>query len=293
MCASKTTPPVHGELAPVDNGRWRNPTIAPLGDNRLAAGAPYADRVLAGDAKFGPHEQGIGVNQYGSAGARALRLMVGYVSPAGVDPVAMADVAPYWQLVHFASAEQIYAQGDIADRLYVVVSGDVKLSRTSSFGRTVLTLVGPQEMFGALSLFDPGPRMASATALSEVWAVAIDHDIIRAMIRKHPHIAEQFLQCLARRLKRTTDDLADLVFIDSKGRVAKRLLQLARRIGAAEAGALRVVLHLTRAEIGQLAGVGREEVSKSMSEFTRRGWIKVDGPSVLIRSPERLARRAR
>jgi CRP/FNR family transcriptional regulator, cyclic AMP receptor protein len=124
------------------------------------------------------------VIRFGSGEARALRLIVGDGSPAGVDPVAVADVAPHWQLVHFAKAEQIYAQGDAADRLYIVVSGDVKLSRTSSFGRTVLTLVGPQEMFCALSLFDPGPRMASATALSEVWAVAIDHDIIRAMIRK-------------------------------------------------------------------------------------------------------------
>jgi CRP/FNR family cyclic AMP-dependent transcriptional regulator len=98
---------------------------------------------------------------------------------------------------------------------------------------------------------------------------------------------------LARRLKRTNDDLADLVFTDAAGRVAKRLLQLARRIGTAEFGALRFVLHLTRAEIGQLAGVDRETVSKSMSEFARRGWIKVDGSRVLIRSPERLARRAR
>ena len=74
------------------------------------------------------------------------------------------------------------------------MSGDVKLSRTSPVGRTVLTLVGPQEMFGAVSLFDPAPHTTSATALSEVWTAVIDHDIIRAMIRKHPPVAEQFLQ---------------------------------------------------------------------------------------------------
>lgn len=231
--------------------------------------------------------------QFASAEARALWRVVGSGCPAGVDPVAVADVAPDLQLVHFAKAEQIYAQGDAADRLYIVLSGEVKLSRTSSFGRTVLTLVGPQEMFGVLSLFDPGPLMASATALSEVRALAIDHDTIRGMIHKHPPVAEQFLQILARRLKRTDDDLADLVFTDATGRVAKRLLQLARRIGTPEADALRVELHLTRAEIGELAGVPRETVSKSMSDFTRRGWITVDGPSVLIRSPERLAGRAR
>jgi Cyclic nucleotide-binding domain len=167
-------------------GRFGVSQSVSRGADRLAAGATDADRVLAGDAKFGPHEEGIGVIQFGSAEARALGLMVGDGSPAGVDPVAVADVAPHWQLVHFAKAEQIFAQGRAADRLYIVVSGDVKLSRTSSFGRAVLTLVGPREMFGALSLFDPGPRMASATALSEVWAVAIDHGIIRAMIRSIP-----------------------------------------------------------------------------------------------------------
>jgi len=54
-----------------------------------------------------------------------------------------------------------------------------------------------------------------------------------------------------------------------------------------------VVHNLTQTEIAQLAGVSRETVSISMTNFARRGWIRVDGPSVLIRNPERLARRAR
>jgi len=53
--------------------------------------------------------------------------------------------------------------------------------------------------------------MASATALSDVWAGAIDHDAIRSMFPKHPDVAQRFLQILARRLKRTNDGIADLV----------------------------------------------------------------------------------
>jgi CRP/FNR family cyclic AMP-dependent transcriptional regulator len=228
----------------------------------------------------------------GSAEAPALRVMVGYDARDGIDAVNVPGAAPSWQLVAFSKAQQIYAEGDTADRLYIVVSGAVKLSRTSSFGR-MLTIVGPREMFGALSLFDPGPRMASATALSDVSAVAIDHDTIRSMIRKHPDVAQRFLQILARQLKRTDDDIADLALIDGTGRVAKRLLQLARRMGTPEAGALRVVHHLTQVEIAQLAGVSRETANKSMSYFTRRGWITVDRRTILIRNAERLARRAR
>jgi CRP-like cAMP-binding protein len=224
--------------------------------------------------------------------ARAHGVVVGRAAP-DFDPVNVAGAAPYWRLVAFPEEQRIYAEGDPADRLYVIVSGTVKLSRTSSFG-PILTIVGPREMFGALSLFDPGPRIASATALSDVSAVAIDHDTVRSMIAKHPDIAQQFLQILARRLKRTNDEIADLVFLDGMGRVAKRLLQLAHQMSTPEAGALRVAHHLTQVEIAQLAGVSRETVNQSMSEFTRRGWITADRrQSVLIRNAERLARRAR
>jgi CRP/FNR family cyclic AMP-dependent transcriptional regulator len=228
-----------------------------------------------------------------TAQAGALGLIDGRDSSVGINLVTAIAAGPHWQLVAFSKAQRIYAQGDAADRLYVVVSGAVKLSRTSPFGRDVLTVVGPQEMFGALSLFDPGPRRASAIALSDVRAAAIDHHAIRSMIQAHPRIAEQLLQMLARRLKRTNDDVSDHMFTDATGRVAKCLLQLARRIGVSEGDALRVVHNLTQTEIAQLAGVSRETVSISMTNFARRGWIRVDGPSVLIRNPERLARRAR
>jgi CRP/FNR family transcriptional regulator, cyclic AMP receptor protein len=126
-----------------------------------------------------------------------------------------------------------------------------------------------------------------------VRAAAIDHHALRSMIQIHPRIAEEFLQLLARRLKRTNDDLSDHMFADATGRVAKCLLQLADRIGAPEGDALRVVHNLTQVEIAQLAGVSRETVSKSITNFARRGWIRVDGPSILIRNPQRLARRVR
>jgi CRP/FNR family transcriptional regulator, cyclic AMP receptor protein len=144
----------------------------------------------------------------------------------------------------------------------------------------VLAVLGPQEIFGASSVLDPGPRMASATALSEVRAAAIDRHAISSLILEHPRIAEQLLQILSRRGKHAHDELADLVFTDGT-------------IGTPEAGALRVVHNLTQAEIAQLAGVSRETVNKSMSEFARRGWINIDGPGVLIRNPERLEWRAR
>ena len=98
---------------------------------------------------------------------------------------------------------------------------------------------------------------------------------------------------LARRLRRTNDSLADLIFTDVPGRVAKNLLQMAGRFGTRDGGVLRVTHDLTQEEIAQLVGASRETVNKALADFASRGWLRLDGKSIIILDPERLARRAR
>jgi len=148
-------------------------------------------------------------------------------------------------------------------------------------------------MFGELSIFDPGVRTSSATTITEVRAVSMDRETVRAWIADRPEIAEKMLRVLARRLRRTNHKLADLFFTDVPGRVAKQLLQLAQRFGRQEGDALRVSHDLTQEEIAQLVGASRETVNKALADFAHRGWICLDGKSVLICECESLARRAR
>jgi CRP/FNR family transcriptional regulator, cyclic AMP receptor protein len=77
------------------------------------------------------------------------------------------------------------------------------------------------------------------------------------------------------------------------GRVAKQLLALAQRFGIREDGGLRVTHDLTQEEIAQLVGASRETVNKALADFAHHGWIRLEGKSVLICDPERLAHRAR
>jgi CRP-like cAMP-binding protein len=117
--------------------------------------------------------------------------------------------------------------------------------------------------------------------------------MLRPWIEAHPEVGERLLQVLARRLRRTNDSVADLIFTDVPGRVAKSLLQLARQFGSQESGLLRVTHDLTQEEIAQLVGASRETVNKALADFAHRGWLRLEGKSVLILEPERLARRAR
>ena len=188
----------------------------------------------------------------------------------------------------------IFSEGEAGDRMYVVLDGKVKLGQTSPDGReSLLAVLGPGEVFGELSLFDPGPRTATATAVTDTVVVGLGHGDLRPWLTGRPEVAEALLQALAQRLRRTNEALADLVFSDVPGRVAKQLLDLADKFG--EPGPEGVLVHhdLTQEELAQLVGASRETVNKALADFTQRGWVEVDQRQVLLVDMERLARRAR
>ena len=211
----------------------------------------------------------------------------------GVDS-AVAALTKQLQPVDFARRWTVFAQGEPADRLYIIISGKVKIGHRSPEGREhLLAIMGPPEMFGELSIFDDGPRTASATTLTQVRAVSLDRDTLRGWMADRPEVAEQLLRVLARRLRRTNNKLTDQIFTDVPGRVAKQLLQLAQQFGTREGDALRVAHDLTQEEIAQLVGAGREATNQALGTFADRGWIQLESHTMLIRDAENLARRAR
>lgn len=188
----------------------------------------------------------------------------------------------------------VFREGDTGDRLFVVLDGKVKITRASADGReNLIAVLGAGEMFGELSLFDPGPRTASVSTITDSTLASLDHDDLRPLLLERPGVAVELLQALAQRLRRTNEAMADLVFTDVPGRVAKALLDLAEKFGVAESDGTRVRHDLTQEELAQLVGASRETVNKALSEFAHRGWLRIEGRSVLLLDSERLARRAR
>ena len=196
--------------------------------------------------------------------------------------------------VKLSRGEHLFLEGQDGDRLYVVLEGKIKLTRASADGRENLTSVlGPGEMFGELSLFDPRPRTMGAVAVTDARLAALDHDDLRKWLADKPEVAMHLLRALVRRLRRTNDVLSDLVFTDVPGRVAKALLDLAERFGTQQDDGLQVNHDLTQEELAQLVGASRETVNKALADFVTRGWVQLHPKSVLLIDPERLRKRAR
>jgi CRP-like cAMP-binding protein len=196
--------------------------------------------------------------------------------------------------VQLGRGEVLFREGDTGDRVYVVIDGKVKLGRTSSDGReNLLALLGPGQMFGELSLFDPGPRSATVTAVTDTVLLSLANEDMLTWLTGRPEVARGLLLQLGQRLRRSNDTLADLVFSDVPGRVAKALLDLSTRFGVPSEEGVRVVHDLTQEELAQLVGASRETVNKALADFAGRGWLRLEQRSVVILDLERLRRRAR
>lgn len=211
----------------------------------------------------------------------------------GVDPSDAAEWYARLEWWRFSAGQFIFEQGDPGDLLYIILTGKVKVGCSSADGReNLFSVLGPSDMFGEMSILDPGPRMSTATALTEVEAVAMDRAILREWIASRPEVSEQLLRVLARRLRRMSTTRAEMVFTDAPGRIAKLLLRLAQRFGVQRDGAVELTHDLTQDEIAQLVGASRETVNKVLSDFTNRGWIRLRGKGVIISEAEHLAMRA-
>ncbi len=190
--------------------------------------------------------------------------------------------------------ETIFREGDDGHAMYVLVRGKVKLARTARDGReNLLALLGVGDMFGELTVFDPGPRMSRAHAVEDSVVYELPKDTLDVWLDDHLDMSRHMLRALAQRIRRTSNTMADLIFSDVPGRVAKAILDLGHRFGRMERGHVTVRHGLTQEELAQLVGASRETVNKALADFASRGWIDVHIGAVEVYEPERLRARSR
>lgn len=200
-----------------------------------------------------------------------------------VDRDVLAAAAEQLELRRFPTGFAMATQSNRCGEVYVIVSGKVKVAYRRAEGKQmVFSILGPKEMFGAVMLFDPEARGITATALTEVVAVSIKRHQFLAWIAQCPEFSNQVLRLFARWVKASMNSLADFGSGDPQGRVAMQLLLLRKRFGQRDGEAVRVVHDLTLEDFSLLVGVAPETVCETLREFENRGWIRVEGGSVVV-----------
>src|SRR5256884_1653304 len=178
----------------------------------------------------------------------------------------------------FRSGEAIFHREDPGQVLYVIKEGKVKISLISPDGQEIsLVVFGKGECFGEFAILDGLPRSADAVALEKVECYTLQRSDFHNAIMKNPRIAIQIMEVLCERLRRTDQQVEDLIVLDVYGRVAKKLLELAETHGAKqEDGSILINVRLTQQELAAMVGASRESVNKVLGYFTDKQYITTD-----------------
>src|ERR1700730_3098274 len=191
----------------------------------------------------------------------------------------------YMKTRKVARGATIFAKGDPGSGLMGVLSGMVKVSVASSEGKDiVLNIFHEGEIFGEIALLVGRPRTADATAMSDCELIVIERRDFIPFLSDHPDVTIKFIEILCARLRRTSEQVQDVTFLNLPTRLAKTLLQLTDN---PETSAPKRKVAITQREISQIIGRSRESTNKQLRVWAKRGWIRLERGGGRVLGPER------
>ena len=183
-------------------------------------------------------------------------------------------------------------QGEPADHVLVLTAGEVAIvSPVRGGGELVHTIIRAGQLIGELALLNDGRRTAGARATSPTTAWAIGRDAFWGFLESNPPASSALLRQVAARLAAREALIDDLLSLDVKSRLAKVLLGLADDHGQPDPdGGTRISRHLTPRDLAGMVGASRENVSRALGAFRKRGFIDYDSDAIHLRNPDALRR---
>jgi CRP-like cAMP-binding protein len=209
----------------------------------------------------------------------------------GVPSEAVQDLASRGRVRNYRKGTYLCHQGDPADEVFFLVQGRLEISSIAVTGNRVLhATVDIPGFVGELGVLADLPRTASVLTLEDcdVWVVA-GEDFVR-LLAAEPAASRALLRALARQIQSNEAFVDDLLFLDLKGRVAKRLLQLATPSldDLPDDGVM--IPSITHADLASLCGGSRENVTRILTEFQRRSLVQRDGHRYVLNKVSGLAK---
>jgi len=178
----------------------------------------------------------------------------------------------------------VFDQGDHADRVFVVRSGSILISRTSCEGRELsVDLVVAHQAFGEEAFFADATRVATATCTTDASIFSIDGAVLRSAAERCPTLAMNIARVVHQRLE-TVSSLVETIAFNT---VADRIVRIFERLASRGGTEGRLGLELTHGDIATMVGSTRESVSTAIGSLVRSGRIALcDGRPSVVRSPQ-------
>lgn len=197
---------------------------------------------------------------------------------ATASEATLLQLANASRIRQFSKGTTLSLAGDSPRSMWVVVSGLLRVFVTSFNGdEPTLGVLAAGDHAGEMGVLDNIPRSASIGTLRASEVLEVPASAFTAAYLSDPAIARQLVHLLAERLRATSDNLADLTYLDLGGRLAKYLIAQSDSSGTAT-----VTLQLTQSELGQILGGARQTVNQLMQSLERAGLITVEGRTIRV-----------
>jgi CRP-like cAMP-binding protein len=198
-------------------------------------------------------------------------------------PDLLADLAARTSTVSLGANEMLFFKGDIGDRLYIVVSGAIRIGATSPEGRELSYVVlGAGAVLGEIAVIDGGERSADAKAMEPSQLLAIERRDVLSFLQQHPGQALHFLKLLCGRLRRADELLDDMVFMSLPSRLAKHLLTLKEIVGGTGSDTGKPEVRLSQQVLAEHLGITRESVNKVLSKWEEGGIVSLGRGRIVL-----------
>jgi CRP/FNR family transcriptional regulator, cyclic AMP receptor protein len=166
----------------------------------------------------------------------------------------------------------VFSQGDLADSVFYIQDGKVKVTVISKLGKeAVVAVLGPDEFLGEGCLIRQPKRLATATTMTECVIMRVDKTEIVRVLHDEPAFSQMFVSHILARNARVEEDLVDQLFNSTEKRLARVLLLMANfgKDGRPEP----IIAKISQETLAEMIGTTRSRVSHFMNKFRRLGFI--------------------
>jgi CRP/FNR family cyclic AMP-dependent transcriptional regulator len=197
-------------------------------------------------------------------------------------PELLQQLRAHARLKTITRGETVFAKGDPGSSLFAILDGQVKVISFSAQGKyAVFNVLSAGDIFGEIALLDGGERTADVMAITDCRLIVIERRDFLPLIHSRSDVAQKLIEMLCARLRNTSRQVEEVMFLDLSAKLARTLLRLSEAAGGP-------TIALTQSEIAQIIGASRESTNKQLRDWENLKWIRLERGEIVLIDTEAL-----
>ena len=184
---------------------------------------------------------------------------------SNLDEKQISFIATKMRNKKYSKSDIILMEDEVGDTFFIILEGSVKVTRDSEDGREViLAVLSSGNFFGEISLLDGKTRSANAIAIEKTSLMILKRNDFLQLLKEIPQISISLLSELAKRIRKTDEQVENLAFSDAEKRIGISILSISDQLGVVKNGLVKIPKLPFHQDIANMAGTSRETVSRML-----------------------------